>query len=97
MPKPHVRPTPGVRHATHTPRRRHGLYPRQWCAGPDGVVGAPYKALKQARRHPGAAHRARRVKAEPRETLLPPDLFGRFVNDAFWCEPQRIPAGLRVV
>jgi sulfotransferase len=37
------------------------------------------------------------VKAEPRETLLPPDLFNRFVNDAFWTEPQRIPAGLRVV
>jgi len=37
------------------------------------------------------------VKAEPRETLLPPDLFNRFVNDAFWRDPQRIPAGLRVV
>jgi sulfotransferase len=37
------------------------------------------------------------VKAEPRETLLPPDLFNRFVNDAFWTDPQRIPAGLRVV
>ena len=37
------------------------------------------------------------VKAEPRETLLPPDLFNRFANDAFWRDPQRIPAGLRVV
>ena len=37
------------------------------------------------------------VKAEPRESLLPPDLFKRFVNDAFWLDPQRIPAGLRVV
>jgi len=37
------------------------------------------------------------VKADPRETLLPPDLFKRFVNDAFWSDPQRIPAGLRVV
>jgi sulfotransferase len=37
------------------------------------------------------------VKAEPRETLLPPDLFKRFVNDAFWRDPQRIPAGLQVV
>jgi sulfotransferase len=37
------------------------------------------------------------VKAEPRETLLPPDLFNRFVNDAFWRDPQRIPEGLRVV
>jgi sulfotransferase len=37
------------------------------------------------------------VKAEPRETLLPPDLFNRFVNDAFWRDPKRVPAGLRVV
>jgi sulfotransferase len=37
------------------------------------------------------------VKAEPRETILPPDLFGRFVNDAFWCDPSRVPDGLRVV
>ena len=37
------------------------------------------------------------VKAEPRETLLPPDLFNRFRNDAFWRDPQRIPAGLQVV
>jgi sulfotransferase len=37
------------------------------------------------------------VKADPRETLLPPDLFNRFVNDAFWRDPSRIPEGLRVV
>ncbi len=37
------------------------------------------------------------VKAEPRETLLPPDLFNRFRNDAFWRNPQSIPAGLQIV
>ena len=37
------------------------------------------------------------VSAEPRETLLPPDLFNRFLHDAFWRDPQRIPAGLLVV
>jgi sulfotransferase len=37
------------------------------------------------------------VKADDRETLLPPDLFNRFRNDAFWRDPARIPAGLRVV
>ncbi|MFM7136084.1 MAG: sulfotransferase family protein [Planctomycetota bacterium] len=37
------------------------------------------------------------VKAEPRETLLPPDLFNRFARDAFWRDPERKPAGLRVV
>ena len=37
------------------------------------------------------------VKAEPRASLLPPDLFNRFVNDAFWRDPQNIPEGLQVV
>jgi sulfotransferase len=37
------------------------------------------------------------VKAEPRETLLPPDLFQRFARDAFWRDPARIPEGLRIV
>jgi sulfotransferase len=37
------------------------------------------------------------VKVQPRETLLPRDLFRRFVNDAFWGNPERVPAGLRVV
>lgn len=37
------------------------------------------------------------VSVEPRDTLLPPDLFNRFLRDAFWCDPQRIPAGLQVV
>jgi sulfotransferase len=37
------------------------------------------------------------VRAQPRETLLPPDLFERFANDAFWRDPARIPPDLRVV
>ncbi len=37
------------------------------------------------------------VKAEPRATLLPPDLFNRFVNDAFWRDPNKIPEGLKVI
>ncbi|MEB3051809.1 sulfotransferase [Mycolicibacter sp. MYC123] len=37
------------------------------------------------------------VKAEPRETVLPPDLFNRFVHDAFWRDPSRIPYGLQIV
>lgn len=37
------------------------------------------------------------VKAEPRETVLPPDLFSRFVNDAFWRDPSNVPEGLRIV
>ena len=37
------------------------------------------------------------VAAEPRATLLPPDLFHRFINDAFWRDPARIPEGLQVI
>jgi sulfotransferase len=120
-------------------------------AGQDGMVGAPYDALKQAcygaqkdrlllvqyetlttdpakTMHaiyafigepafehdfdhvdydvtefderagtPGLHTVGRTVKAEPRASLLPPDLFKRFVNDAFWRNPQNIPEGLQVV
>lgn len=37
------------------------------------------------------------VKAEPRASLLPPDLFKRSVNDAFWRDPQNIPEGPQMV
>ena len=37
------------------------------------------------------------VKAEPRETVLPPDLFERFVHDAFWRDPDKVPDDLRIV
>ena len=38
-----------------------------------------------------------RVKYEPRPSLLPPDLVKRFVNDAFWRDPSKLPPGLRIV
>ncbi len=37
------------------------------------------------------------VKAEPRDTLLPPDLFKRFIDEAFWRDEERAPPGLHVV
>jgi sulfotransferase len=37
------------------------------------------------------------VKAEPRATVLPPDLFTRFLNQAFWRDLQNLPAGLQIV
>lgn len=37
------------------------------------------------------------VKAQTRETVLPPDLFNRFVHDAFWRDAGNIPSDLRVV
>jgi sulfotransferase len=120
-------------------------------AGQNGMVGAPYDALKQAcfgaQKHklllvqyetltsdpaktmdaiytfigeppfehdfddvdydvtefderagtPGLHTVRKTVAAEPRTSLLPPDLFKRFVNDAFWRDPQNVPDGLRVV
>lgn len=38
-----------------------------------------------------------KVRAEPRKTLLPADLFQRFANDAFWRDPQRLPEGVHIV
>ena len=29
-----------------------------------------------------------KVSALKRETVLPPDLFKRFVNDSFWLDPE---------
>ena len=29
-----------------------------------------------------------KVSAPKRETVLPPDLFKRFVNDSFWLDPE---------
>lgn len=54
-------------------------------------------AFDQRAGTPGLHSVRGRVKAEPRKTLLPPDIFQRFVNDAFWRDPQRIPAGLHIV
>jgi len=38
-----------------------------------------------------------KVGAAPRETVLPPDLFRRFENDAFWRNPALNRRGVRVV
>jgi sulfotransferase len=37
------------------------------------------------------------VKAIPRTTILPPDLFRRFAHDAFWKDPANNPRGVTVV
>jgi len=38
-----------------------------------------------------------RVEAKPRPSILPPDLFRRFENDAFWRDPQLNPRSVRIV
>lgn len=43
-------------------------------------------------------HRVRpKVAAQQRRTILPPDLFRRFENDAFWRDPKLNPHGVRIV
>lgn len=37
------------------------------------------------------------VRALPRTTILPPDLFARFERDAFWDDPAQLPPTVRVV
>jgi sulfotransferase len=38
-----------------------------------------------------------KVTPNERQTILPPDLFRRFENDAFWRDPQLNLRGVRVV
>lgn len=37
------------------------------------------------------------VRAVERKTILPPDLFARFEQDAFWRDLRLVPAGVRVI
>jgi len=37
------------------------------------------------------------IKVRTRPSLLPPDLFNRFLHDAFWRDPERIPPNVQVV
>jgi sulfotransferase len=46
---------------------------------------------------PGLHQVGSSVRARTRPTLLPPDLFARYENDAFWQDPAQIPTRVRVV
>lgn len=46
---------------------------------------------------PGLHRVERQVRAATRRSVLPPDLFARFENDAFWEKPGTRPVGLRMV
>lgn len=46
---------------------------------------------------PGLHAVGRKVAASARATVLPPDIFRRFENDAFWLNPQANIHGVRVV
>jgi sulfotransferase len=46
---------------------------------------------------PGLHEVGGKVQARTRHTVLPPDLFSRFDNDAFWNDPVRLPHNVPVV
>lgn len=46
---------------------------------------------------PGLHSVRSKIEAIPRRTVLPPDVFNRFANDAFWVNPQVNLHGVRVV
>jgi sulfotransferase len=46
---------------------------------------------------PGLHTVGRKVKAEPRKTVLPPELFNRVAVDTFWLDPKLNTNGVRVV
>jgi sulfotransferase len=46
---------------------------------------------------PGLHHVGRAVQSQTRPTILPPDLFARFANDAFWDDPEQLPKGVRLI
>ena len=46
---------------------------------------------------PGMHVVRKKVEARERVSVLPPDVFRRFENDAFWRDPQLNPRGVRVV
>ena len=46
---------------------------------------------------PGLHTVRNKIEAHARRTILPPDVFCRFENDAFWREPQLNLRGVRVV
>jgi sulfotransferase len=46
---------------------------------------------------PGLHSVGAKVRASQRNTCLPPDLFARYVNDAFWERPAEVPTGVKVI
>ena len=46
---------------------------------------------------PGLHEVRKKVAPNERKTVLPPDLFSRFENDAFWVNPQLVREGVQIV
>ena len=46
---------------------------------------------------PGLHHVRSAVRPEARPSILPPDLFAKYENDAFWEDRAQLPAAVRIV
>lgn len=46
---------------------------------------------------PGLHHVGSAVRAQPRTTVLPPDLFARYERDTFWNDPAQLPKHVQIV
>ena len=46
---------------------------------------------------PGLHHVRSAVRPETRASILPPDLFAKYENDAFWDDRAQLPAAVRIV
>ena len=46
---------------------------------------------------PGLHHVRSVVRPEKRPTVLPPDLFAKYEQDAFWNDPAQLPVSVRVI
>lgn len=64
-----------------------------------GLIEPNYDAIEFDTRlgTPGLHDVGSAVRAEPRRTILPPDLFARFERDAFWDDPAQLPTTVGVV
>lgn len=46
---------------------------------------------------PGLHSVRQKVEPNARQTILPPDLFARFENDAFWQDARNLPKGVQII
>ena len=77
----------------------YGFIGKELFAHDPGHIEPDYDAIEFDARlgTPGLHQVGSAVRAEPRPTILPPDLFARFERDAFWDDPAQLPPTVRVV
>jgi sulfotransferase len=77
----------------------HGFIGEDLFAHDPGHIEPNYDAIEFDARlgTPGLHDVGSAVRALPRTTILPPDLFARYERDAFWNDPAQLPATVRLV